>query len=93
MKKKGQSSHTDDGKVNRMELMNIVALAGSLGLTLFVGIMVGVFLGRTVDAYVGTSPWGMILFSLLGTASGFWSLYKRVIAYMNEQASTKEKKQ
>lgn len=91
MKEKRQRTNSSDSSLNRMELMNLVVTAGSLGLTLFVCIFVGVLIGRLIDEFLATSPWGIIVFSLLGTVSGFWSLYKRTIAYMNRQLSVPKK--
>ena len=56
-----------------MRLWDIVVIAGSLGLSLFVCICVGVAIGRFIDVHAGTSPWGLILFSLIGAISGFWT--------------------
>lgn len=91
MKEKRQRIHSSGSSLNRMELMNLVVTAGSLGLTLFVCIFVGVLIGRVMDEFLATSPWGIILFSLLGTVSGFWSLYKRTMACMNRQLSAQKK--
>lgn len=77
MKRRRAESHDDN--VNQMKLLDIVAVAGSLGLTLFVCICAGVMFGRFIDSYAGTAPWGMIICSLLGAASGFWSLYKKAM--------------
>jgi len=54
-----------------------LAVAGSLGLTLFVNIIVGIFIGRFVDSYFNTSPFGLMAFALLGSVTGFWTLYKK----------------
>ena len=40
------------------------------GVDLVVGIGVGGFLGWTMDRYLGTGPWGLIIFLLLGFAAG-----------------------
>lgn len=87
-----QRHHTPghDDKNRLGELWNIAVLAGSLGLTLFVSIVVGVVIGHYIDVYCGTSPWGTIVFALLGAVSGFWSLFKRVVA-MNEQDTPHQK--
>ena len=77
--RKKNDSHSD--KRSSMRLLDIVAIAGSLGLSLFVCICVGVAIGRFIDVYTGTSPWGLILFSLIGAVSGFWTLYKKALSY------------
>ena len=75
-----------DDKLTHMRLWDIVAIAGSLGLSLFVCICVGVAIGRFIDVHAGTSPWGLILFSLIGAISGFWTLYKKALSYQQDEA-------
>ena len=75
-----------DDKLNHMRLWDIVVIAGSLGLSLFVCICVGVAIGRFIDVHAGTSPWGLILFSLIGAISGFWTLYKKALSYKRDEA-------
>lgn len=77
MKQRRSESHDD--KVNQMKLLDIVAVTGSLGLTLFVCICAGIVCGRFIDSYVGTAPWGMIICSLLGAVSGFLSVYHKIM--------------
>ena len=60
-----------------MSTLQLVAVAGSLGLTLFVNIIVGIFIGRFMDSYFNTSPFGLMTFALLGSVTGFWTLYKK----------------
>ena len=69
-----------------MRLWDIVVIAGSLGLSLFVYICVGVAIGHFIDVHAGTSPWGLILFSFIGAISGFWTLYKKALSYQQDEA-------
>ena len=39
-------------------------------------VAVGGFIGWALDRWLGTSPGGLILFIALGTAAGFWSVYR-----------------
>jgi len=41
-----------------------------LSTELVVGVAVGAFIGWALDRWLGTSPWGMIVFLLLGFAAG-----------------------
>lgn len=70
---------------NRQHLLDIVAVAASMGLTLFVAVCIGIFLGNTLDKFLGTTPWFLIIGALLGAVSGFWSLYKKALTYMKEE--------
>ena len=38
--------------------------------------LVGGFIGWAIDNWLGTTPFGLIVFLLLGTAAGFWNVYK-----------------
>jgi ATP synthase protein I len=54
--------------------------AMSLGLTVFsefvAAIIVGAFIGWQADAWLGTKPWMLVVFMGLGTAAGFWNVYR-----------------
>ena len=74
----GQATEDRKKSQKRSDGMSTLQLvAGSLGLTLFVNIIVGIFIGRFVDSYFNTSPFGLIAFALLGSVTGFWTLYKK----------------
>ncbi|WP_101912574.1 AtpZ/AtpI family protein [Megasphaera vaginalis (ex Bordigoni et al. 2020)] len=66
-------------------LLHLIAVAASLGLTLFVNIVVGVLIGRFIDGFLNSEPFGLIFCALLGAATGFWSLYKRALALYQEE--------
>jgi ATP synthase protein I len=59
-------------KINYKKLAEL----SSLGLMLPSSIAVGLFIGYQLDKLLGTRPWLLILFFLLGTASGFYSLIR-----------------
>jgi ATP synthase protein I len=42
--------------------------------------IVGAAIGWLIDRWLGTGPWGFLLFLLLGIAAGFWNLMKAVNA-------------
>ena len=39
------------------------------------GVIVGGFIGWQTDIWLGTTPFGLIVFLALGTAAGFWNVY------------------
>lgn len=47
-----------------------VGMALRLGSEFVAGVIVGFVLGYTIDRVFGTSPWGMVVFLLLGFAAG-----------------------
>jgi len=53
-----------------------IAELSSLGLILPSSIAAGLFFGYLLDKFFGTDPWLLLVFALLGTASGFYSLFR-----------------
>jgi len=49
-----------------------------LGLELVVAVFVGVGLGWAFDDWLGTRPWGLIIFFFLGIAAGMVNVYRAV---------------
>jgi ATP synthase protein I len=61
----------------RVDSKKIMAVS-SLGLMLPSSIAVGLFLGYILDKAFGTRPWMLIVFFLLGTASGMYNLIRGI---------------
>lgn len=53
-----------------------IAQLSSLGLILPSSIAVGLFFGYLLDKVFHTHPWMLLIFTLLGTASGFLNLIR-----------------
>ena len=53
----------------------------SLVLMLPSSIAVGLFIGYFLDKLFGTQPWLLLLFTVLGVASGFYSLLRGLSKY------------
>lgn len=53
----------------------------SLGLVLPSSIVVGLVIGYYMDKWLGTAPWLLLGFTLLGIASGLISFIRGVIKY------------
>jgi ATP synthase protein I len=49
-----------------------------IGLELVVAVGVGVGIGWAFDTWLGTRPWGMILFFFLGIGAGMLNVYRTV---------------
>ncbi len=73
MEKKGKQPADD------WHPLRSVAIASGAGMTLLVSIGVGVWLGLSVDEWLGIDPWGLIFFSILGAVSGLWSVIKQIL--------------
>ncbi len=63
----------DNGQRN--EIMKALSLLSQMGLTMSVCIIVCVFIGKYLDDLLGTSPWLLLVFIVLGVASAFKVLY------------------
>ena len=59
----------------RINYRKLAALS-SLGLMLPSSIAVGLFMGYFLDKLLGTHPWLLGIFTLLGVVSGFLSLFR-----------------
>lgn len=53
-----------------------VGFAYRIGLELVAAVAVGGLIGWAIDRWLGTAPWFMILFFILGVAAGFVNVYK-----------------
>jgi ATP synthase protein I len=62
------------GKVNVETTSAGTALRASTDLV--AALMVGGFLGYWIDHWLGTKPWGMIIFFFLGFGAGFLNIYR-----------------
>jgi len=57
------------------------SLLSQVGISIVVCVLIGVFLGRFLDQFFGTSPWLLLIFSLLGAGAAFryiYDLFKRM---------------
>lgn len=61
-----------------------VAELSSLGLMLPSSIAVGLFIGYQLDKLFNSQPWMLIIFLLLGVASGFISLFRGLKKYSKD---------
>lgn len=70
-----------DKKKAPKEGLRRIAELSSLGLMLPSSIAVGLFFGYFLDKLLRTGPWMLLVFLLLGTASGFYSLLRGLNKY------------
>ncbi|MEN5297170.1 AtpZ/AtpI family protein [Brucella sp. TWI559] len=72
----------------RSETSSSVAQAMKLSSEFIAGIIVGALIGWFVDRYAGTSPWGLIIFLLLGFGAGTLNVL-RSAGYVADQGNIK----
>jgi ATP synthase protein I len=73
-----------NGKPRRPDLRKLSELA-SLGLILPSSIAVGLFIGYFLDRWLGTAPWFLLSFTVLGIASGLLSLFRALKKQMKDE--------
>ena len=78
----GRSNDLDAGAEQEEKGPSAAVYAG-LGLQFLGAILLFLYVGRWLDARLGTSPWLLIAGVLVGAGAGFYSLYRKV---MKEQA-------
>lgn len=66
---------TADLKPSRPGYRKIAELT-SIGLMLPSSIVVGLFFGTLLDRWLGTGPWLLLVFTVLGVVSGILSLFR-----------------
>lgn len=71
--------------------MELLSTAGTIGLQLVVSTFIGLAMGYFLDKWLGTSPWLLVLFLLLGIVAGFRDVFleaKRIQKKDEEDAGT-----
>ena len=58
--------------------MQALGSIGSVGLAFVIAIAIGFWVGRSVDAWLGTSPWFTFLFFFIGAAAGALNVFRTV---------------
>lgn len=59
--------------------LRLLGLVGQVGVTMVVFILVGLVVGRWIDARLDTSPTFTLFFILLGIGGGGWSIARLVM--------------
>ena len=67
---KGPSRQVEAGSSSSKSDPSALARGFRLSTELVAGVLVGAFIGWVLDRWLGISPWGMIVFLLLGFAAG-----------------------
>lgn len=63
---------------DKRQLLDALGMVGNVGIGMVACAAVGLFGGRFIDNWLGSSPWATIVGTLLGLVSGLWSAYKKV---------------
>ena len=71
----------ETGKQDRRGVQSGLGTALRIGIDLVAALAVGVGIGLLLDYWLGTKPWFLILFFLLGSAAGFLNVYRLASGY------------
>ncbi len=73
-----------DDKPRRPEIRRLAELS-SIALILPSSIAVGLFMGYFLDRWLGTAPWLLLIFTVLGIVSGLLSLFRALKKEMKDE--------
>ncbi|NLZ96011.1 MAG: AtpZ/AtpI family protein [Bacteroidales bacterium] len=70
-------SEQDNGgkQPKNSETFRALAHFSQIGVTMAASVLIGVLLGKYLDGLLGTSPWLLLFFSLLGAGAAIKSLF------------------
>jgi ATP synthase protein I len=59
----------------RKRLIKSLGMISTMGISVAVAIIIGVYVGRLLDRWLGTDPWFFFIFLLFGIIAGFRNIY------------------
>ena len=59
----------------KKRLLKALGMISTMGISVAVAIVIGVFIGRQLDKWLGTAPWFFFIFLFFGIAAGFRNIY------------------
>ena len=69
---------------NKKPYLDLVFDAGTIGIHLVVSTFIGLAIGYYLDKRLGTKPWLLLLFLVLGIAAGFKNVYHEAKKLQNK---------
>lgn len=68
--------HKQDKQSGGKDTFRALAHFSHIGMTMAASVLIGVLLGKRLDAWLGTSPWLLLVFSFLGVGAAIRFLFK-----------------
>jgi len=66
---------TKKKKKSRSNIVRALSFSSQIAFTIAACIFIGVFSGKLLDSLLGTSPWLLLILSLLGMAAAFRAIF------------------
>lgn len=63
----------------KRQLFNAISIVGNISFNMVATLVVGIFLGRQLDNWLGSGPWGTVGGIVLGMISGLWATFRRAM--------------
>ena len=60
----------------RQGILRALSVSSQMGLSMATCVFIGVFLGRFLDSLLETSPWLLLVLSLLGAVAALWTIIR-----------------
>ena len=72
----------DGPRKSRADTLRTIGALSTVGLSFVLAIVIGAWAGRTLDTWLGTSPWLFIVFFFLGLVAGILNVYRTTKKFM-----------
>ncbi len=89
LRKTGAAPHPEKSVVQSSD-PSAIARGFRLSTELVAGVLVGAFIGWLLDRWLGITPWGLIVFLLLGFAAGVLNVIRAAGAGQNPGTSSRK---
>jgi F0F1-type ATP synthase assembly protein I len=70
-------------KSDKRQMLEALSTASNMGFTMVVNAAVGLLLGKAIDKWLDTSPWGVAIGVALGMIAGIRSLFRKAAELEN----------
>lgn len=70
--------YNKDNQPKSNETLRALVQFSQIGITMTASVFMGVLLGKYLDGLLGTAPWLLLIFSLLGVAAAIRALFNIV---------------
>ncbi|GAB6177119.1 AtpZ/AtpI family protein [Desulfobaculum senezii] len=72
-------------KKDERPLLDLMGDVGTIGMHMVASTFVGLAIGYYLDEWLGTGPWLLLFFLLVGIAAGFKNVYEQAMRMMNDK--------